>query len=287
MRLLFVPLCVVTIVLAMAVYKIDRREKLTAQRYDARIRTLERALDVFGYSDITDRIEVPCAEPGRAAVVVTMGQSNASNSGDVRYSPQRDVRNFNLNDGKCYKAKDPLLGTIGFGGNFASRLGDILIARGDFDRVVVAPLAVDGTNIERWAPGGDLHYRLLMAAGRMMAAKIMPDYVLWQQGEGNLPEGPSEIERYTKDVRAIVDALRRNGTKAPFLVALTSICYGSPYEPTRQAQRAAVSPELGIFLGPDTDALGPEFRRDGCHFNGQGQDRQAELWAQAIKASGR
>jgi hypothetical protein len=282
MRLLLAFLCIVTSVLAVSVYEIDRREKSTAGTFGARLNALEVAVVVSGYSDNRDRIDVPCLGSGRTAVIVTMGQSNATNSGDTIYTAKRDVLNFNINDGKCYRAKDPLLGTTGIGGNFATQLGDILIERGDYDRIVIVPVAVDSTHIEQWAPGGELHFRALMASARMFSAGMSPDYVLWQQGEGNKPKSQHDIERYTMDVRAIVQSLRRSGSKAPFFVALTTICGGTPYEPTRQAQRAAISPELGIFLGPDTDALGPEFRYDGCHFNRDGQIRQAELWVDAI-----
>lgn len=287
MRLLVAASCLVALVLAVVVYKLDRRGRDIASAYDGRLRALESALDIIGYSEIRDRVVVPCTAPGGTVVIVTLGQSNASNSGDVLYRPSGHVVNFNTHDGKCYDGRDPLLGTPGVGGNFATRLADILIARGDYQRVVLAPLAVDGTLVTQWAPGGDLHYRLPLALARMAGARIAPDFFLWHQGEAEAFKEPDDVQRYANNVRVVVETLRRGGSTAPFFVAQTSVCYGPPQEATRQAQRAAVSSEFGILPGPDTDVLGPEFRRDGCHFNEPGQTRQAELWAEAIAASRR
>src|SRR5215831_14705799 len=79
--------------------------------------------------------------------IVTLGQSNAANFAQCHYQSVTDVLNFNLYDGKCYRAIDPLVGASGDGGNFATRLGDILIWRGFAERVILAPIAMGNTKI--------------------------------------------------------------------------------------------------------------------------------------------
>jgi hypothetical protein len=46
-------------------------------------------------------------------MLVTLGQSNAANHGAGHYAALRDVANFNLYDGQCYAAADPLLALLG------------------------------------------------------------------------------------------------------------------------------------------------------------------------------
>ena len=68
--------------------------------------------------------------------------------------------NFNLYDGKSYRAIDPLVGASGDGANFATRLGDILIERGFAERIVVAPIAMGNTRIEDWSSAGVFNQRI-------------------------------------------------------------------------------------------------------------------------------
>ena len=95
------------------------------------------------------RFLAPLAES--ALSIVTLGQSNAANFAAGRYRPRTNVVNFNLYDGKCYRATNPLIGASGDRGNFATRLGDILIERGFTERVVLAPIGMGNTRIEDWS----------------------------------------------------------------------------------------------------------------------------------------
>ena len=138
-------------------------------------------------ADISERAAVPCSDggPRRPLVIVTLGQSNAANHGQGLYTPKHRVDNFNLYDGKCYKAVEPLLGPSGQGGNFATRLADMLIERRLADRVVLAPIAMGGTSVEQWAHEGLFNRRIAASIRRLYDAGLTPDYILWHQGEGN------------------------------------------------------------------------------------------------------
>ena len=120
------------------------------------------------FNDVSDRIRVGFSDviQGRVAVMLIFGQSNGANSGDTPYCPKRSVYNFNLFDGYCYVAKDPLLGATERRGNFAGRMADLLIERGLFDSVVLAPISVGGSRIEDWTTGGVRHRRLQIAIKR-------------------------------------------------------------------------------------------------------------------------
>ena len=71
------------------------------------------------FRDTSQRTKVPCRADAGTAVLITLGQSNAANYALKRYTPKHEVLNFDLYDGHCYKAQDPLLGASGTLGNFA------------------------------------------------------------------------------------------------------------------------------------------------------------------------
>src|ERR1043166_1497172 len=95
-----------------------------------------RQAELTGFPPPPARVERPCGPvSGKTAIIVVHGQSNAANYGSARHAAREAVDNFDPASGKCFAATDPLLGADGLGGSFATRLGDILIQRGLYDRV--------------------------------------------------------------------------------------------------------------------------------------------------------
>lgn len=233
-------------------------------------------------NDTADRTAVDCKQAifhRNAAIILTLGQSNITNTIDGRFDPGPNVINFSLYDGKCYFAHDPLLGATNFGGNVATRLASKLVNSGAYQAVIVAPIAVDGTSVKDWAVGGFLNRRIVVAIKRLHDAGLEPTQVLWHQGEADERTPP---DKYRAAFFSIFSTIRRNGVFAPIYVAQTSICGGGPHESIRQIQRGLVDPSKNILAGPDTDQLGQEFRYDTCHFNAAGGERHAELWRQVL-----
>jgi hypothetical protein len=238
------------------------------------------------FNDVTDRIRVSRNDvlKGRTAVMLVFGQSNGANSGDTPYSPKRRVFNFNLFDGQCYVAKDPLLGATERRGNFASRMADALIERGMIDSIVLAPIGVGGSRIEEWTTGGARHRRLQVAIKRAAEAGLEFTHLLWHQGETNArydPDGP-----YAAHFKNIYAALRSYGVLAPIYVAQATFFDATgPIESIRAAQRSLINPAIGILAGPDTDTIGIEDRFDGCHMAESGLIKHAGLWVEALIAA--
>jgi len=236
-------------------------------------------------SDVAGRVRVEVAQAtrGRTAVMLVFGQSNGANSGAAPYVPRRRVFNFNLFDGHCYVAKDPLLGATESRGNFAGRMADMLIERGHFDSVVLAPIGVGGSRIEEWTTGGARHRRLQVAIKRAQVSGLTFTHLLWHQGESNAGEDANH-SLYASCLRNIHAALRSYGVAAPIYVAQATVCNSPPNETIRSAQRAVVDPALGILAGPDTDTIGAQDRYDGCHMAESGLIKHAELWVATLTA---
>lgn len=228
---------------------------------------------------------VDCAAIPRGAgtaVLLILGQSNASNEGKGARVEKAHVYNFNVFTGRCFMASDPLLGTTGKGAGFAMRLGAMLVDAKLFSDVVLVPIAVGGTRVRDWAPGGAHHPRALLALKRLKSADLPVTFALWHQGEGDATPDFSKSE-YKRHFMGMFTSLRLQGTKADFFVPLASLCRDSPHSGVREAQAELVDPKRGIYAGPDTDTLGLKERFDGCHFSSRGLDKHARLWFETLR----
>lgn len=232
------------------------------------------------------RIERPCGPgSGKTAIIVVHGQSNAANYGNTRYTAREAVDNFDPATGKCFAAADPLLGADGAGGNFATRLGDILIQAGKYDRVIVAPIAVSGASLS--VLNNEQVGRLDNLLSRLKSAGLTPTHFLFQQGEKDAVLTTTQ-EQYVLLLHQLVKRIRAAGFDAPFYLSQSTKCdVADPKNiaAVRAGQRAAIDASLDIRLGPDTDAIANDGRNpnDGCHMNGVGTFANAALWASFIK----
>jgi len=229
-------------------------------------------------SDITGRSPVDRDDIGDAPVFVVIGQSNGANHGEMRFAARHAVFNFNMFDGLCYRASDPLLGATGTGGSPWCLLADALITDGFASSILLCPLSVGGSRVAEWAPGGTYNHRMIYGIGRLREAGFEPSYVLWHQGEADSLNRTS-AEDYADAFRALVKSLRDLHVKAPIYVATAS--YGArsiaPDQAViRRAQQSLISPDDGIQPGPDTDLIKDRF--DGSHMGSAGLREHARMW---------
>jgi hypothetical protein len=149
-----------------------------------------------------EKIEVPKREivdctkfsSGNMAIIVTFGQSNAANFGETPFEPRGNVFNFNYADGKCYFAKDPLLGADGKKGSVWTRVGDKLVSRHVYDTVLLAPIGVNWSSVSEWAPSGRLHGRIHKVLKGLQKKGLTITHLLWHQGERDAARGMSKEE---------------------------------------------------------------------------------------------
>ena len=233
-----------------------------------------------------DRQLVDCASSlvGKTAVIVSAGQSLMGNSGDPsgRIALQLGVFNLNWIDGKCYVAKDPLLGATTAGANQ-------LAHRGAFSQAQILRRGYGRTARPRW------HFHKRLGAGRQYEqapyrrlaacaeAGLSPTMILWQQGEaeaGNLPQPPNG-KAWADLFNAMVISIRDIHVIAPIYDARSTICRNDGSTIIRNAQADVVN-NFDVLPGPDTDMISLSDRWDGCHFGVSGLERSSRLWLAAI-----
>jgi hypothetical protein len=227
------------------------------------------------------------ANPTGTTVILTFGQSNAANSGEERYAARGAVHIFNIFDMRFYHAIDPLPGASHDGGSVWGRLGDKLIDAGAARSVLIVPIAFGATYVNDWAPDGECHRRLLFALHRLKFAGIKIDMLCWHQGEADANHTGISAAEYYVHFHSMLHAVRQARVTAPIYVALATLCEEAPHPfqnsaEIRLAQKKLISIRDGTLPGPDTDLIGIEHRRDGCHFSASGQELAAQRWCKAI-----
>ncbi|SHE69362.1 hypothetical protein SAMN02745157_0728 [Kaistia soli DSM 19436] len=231
------------------------------------------------------------SQTDRTAVLLVLGQSNASNHAGQRYRSGDGDRVVNFFGGKCYVAASPLLGSTGSAGEYWTLLGNLLVASGKFDSVVLAPLAVTGSVVQRWAKGGDLNTLLIDTAGQVRRAGYQVTDVLWVQGEADYVKGTGS-DAYRDRFLSMVDTLRQQGVDAPVYISTATKCLEpsnggfkvhDPDNAIVRAQEALHKAGNGIRAGIDTDILLDEVDRyDDCHFGGSGNEKAAQAWTELL-----
>ena len=222
-------------------------------------------------------------------VFLVLGQSNIANHGESKFSATANVFNFNPFDGNCYFATDPLLGATGDLGSPLCVLGDKLIQSGFANSIVFCNLAVGGSTVREWAPGGPYHHRLTYGLSRLYEFGLTPSYVLWHQGEADAFYGTTAFD-YSAAFRRLATSVRALKVFAPIFVARATYFaipegYEAKQQEVRRAQADLICPDELIFGGPDTDLI--RDRYDGCHFSRNGLISHAQAWHEVLVTSGR
>lgn len=232
--------------------------------------------------DIYTQVSLPKVSGQSTVVILIYGQSLPSNYVNSNYTvTQSNSHMFNPINGGMYRTKEPIVGTNGgrYGypgvitGNATSRLGDLLIAAGAYDRVILCNICAGGTTSARWA-NGDCTDRLRVAGKRMVSLGIEPDFVIRDQGTSDT-NNSVPAATFTANIRTEVEVLRSVGVDAPVLVNKSawngSASVGTTaYNNIRTGVDNALSSGLGIYAGFDTDTIGASSRFDGIHFNSTG-----------------
>lgn len=239
-----------------------------------------------------------CAELNqfqRREVYFVIGQSNAGFFATSHAKTKYGDRVLGSSNGvDCVSYKDPFPwanGQGGRGGSIWAAFADDRIERGLTDQIVFVNVAVGGSPVQAWIPGGLWHSMFITKIQEISAAGLSPTGILWVQGESNheiSKVSPLSENDYYSYFTLMVDAMRSHGIQAPFYAGLSTVCGldSFPSVNVRAAIMRAIETrgmELNIKLGGDTDGIGPEKRDDeNCHYNGEGQKAAGLIWSEAL-----
>ncbi|NKL80628.1 sialate O-acetylesterase [Rhizobium leguminosarum] len=236
------------------------------------------------------------AQTDRTAVLLILGQSNAANYGGQRHRSNYGARVVNAFDKRCFIAASPLLGSTNTRGEFWTLLANNLIASGQNDNVILAPLAYSGSEVARWAAGGDFNPVLVDTVKKLQDSGYRITNVLWVQGEADLVIG-TPAEAYQERFMSMVDTLRQHGVEAPVYISTASKCLEPsnggfkehiPDNAVVRAQLALSKSGHGIREGVNSDALlDGDDRYDDCHFGATGGEKMSQAWLNLLRSDGR
>ena len=224
-------------------------------------------------------------------MLLPLGQSNAGNHAGQRFGSEHGDGVVNFFDGQCHVAASPLLGSDGISGEYWTQLGNLLLDSASFDQVILAPAAITGSEISRWALGGDLNAAMIDTVNQLQQSGYRVTHVLWVQGESDYVKGTNERD-YRDRFMSLVGSLRSHGIAAPVYVAVATKCLGksnggtrfhSADNPVARAQLALPDPGANLKGGINSDVLlGDLDRYDDCHFSSSGEQKAARAWADLL-----
>ncbi len=211
--------------------------------------------------------------------ILALGQSNIANHGATRRSSANGAV-FGPGAepiGLC----DPVPGGTGKDGSVWTRLADLDEFVECFGRLELALCAHSGTAVADWAGAVSEHGSIFHRLAQLRRQGFTPDLILWHQGERDnlLKTGADEYADQLEAVYCGVSAI----FPSRWLISLASWREGTLSESVRQGQLGASSKNGAMEIGPDTDLLGSDFRRDNTHFNDAGLDKFAQLILQRLK----
>jgi len=212
--------------------------------------------------------------------VFALGQSNAGNVGQGPAIAPANVYELAWALHRVVPAHDPLFGAYGKGTNVWTRVGAQLVQDHVADSVVIALVAVGGTRVADWAPGGRLNGPLKQRTTFLVQHHIKIDYITWSQGESDFT---TPAKDYTDNLLRVYATIWNAGIHAPMIVAIETLSR-TVLPQIRQAQLDAIARHKCLIRGPDLDDLtGPTLRYYVGHFTTEAQDIVAKRWVDRIR----
>ena len=207
--------------------------------------------------------------------ILVVGQSISANCNQHLFKPVPGVYQI-TKDGNKIIAEDPFEWGDCSQGSMWIPLGQKIIQNGLSDNVIFMPIGVGGTSVSDWEQGGRAFEMLSNAISIVKEKSISVDYLFWHQGSTDI--NMSSII-YGRKLNSVLRNLKFSFQPKKIIISQHSRC-GYAFDKKISRVQKIISNRHGyhFFAGPDTNALGNEYRFDGCHLNKIGQEKMAELW---------
>jgi len=227
---------------------------------------------------------------GVGEVFIVAGQSNSTNSGEVKI-PSQDDRVSAFDGTKWSLAADPMPGVQdkSDGGSPWPTCGKALVAAFGVP-VAFASCGYGGTSLLQWQKDAQPLRGLdePLYAELVQRVKSLGSFraILWHQGESDAAAGMSTAE-YVAKFLALRDVLAKDtGASAPWVVAHASFVpeLEKPKMDAIRAAQAQLWKDKVALQGPDTDDLLGAMRHseDKIHFSKTGLEAHAKRWAERL-----
>jgi len=233
---------------------------------------------IQGFHDnVTVHTPLPC--PADPIVIITGGQSNASNAFDPVIDDTHVSGGYTYFNGQCYGLRSPVLGATGRNDSLWPELGSALFETTQ-QPVLFIHGAVGGSQLGDWLDHRSNYLgRLLERAVASRAQGFHPDFVLWIQGETDA-KAHVEPAEYIGQMEALMARFETAGAVAPhtkWVVYRSTRCLERPNNGAEIEQAltawADASHSDTVISGPRASSLDDAHRRDGCHLNTRGRDK--------------
>ena len=219
----------------------------------------------------------------KGLVVLILGQSNAANYGAKIFASKQNT--FSFYNNVISLAKDPIRGASGNMGSIWIPFSENLLENKTYERTLLINIAEGGSTVNDWNLDGKYHKKLINTLNQLKTNSILPNYILWQQGEEDNYLKTSYVE-YKLGLNELIKLINGFVRDVPVVLSLTS------YSPTaktpisiniRKAQMVVATENPNVFLGPDTDKyISKEYRYDGIHLSEKAMIIVAEDWSNII-----
>ena len=225
----------------------------------------------------------------KVMIFLAFGQSNSADYGEGRYvCRNREI--YNYNKGKLYKAKEPLLGPDGSGSSVWTRVADMLIDSGIYEKVIIVPCGIGSTSVQCWSEG-ECKIKLKETLDYLKNDNIKLTHIFWDQGETDNVNGTTKAQ-YKSRLNTIIKFIRSYNSNAPFFPSITSYCSFNNDNPMgidtaiTNAQNEIIHEVNNVKRGPNTDSINlAYYRYDFLHFTEKGLDNLAHQWFKKIIAA--
>lgn len=189
-------------------------------------------------------------------VIIEIADSIGANAAPTTYTPTNPILQLNLYDGKVYPATDPLLGSSGMGGAYATPLADGVF--GKFAQVIIVSSGIGGSTALDHAPGGVLNQMTSVACFmvRQRGWTANPNFkfaVIYDIGPNDTGIGTTQAQ-FASRYAAWRASMVSYGCDFDTFVPQVSRLSGATSSAVRSAQ-AAVVDNVRTFAAWDTDAV--------------------------------